>query len=416
MKVLWITNIMFPEAKALLGGDDNLRSSGGWMLGSADQLVCRENVNLYVATVSPLVTALKVLKGEKIVFYVIPQENGNSESYHKYWKKIHKDISPDIVHIYGTESLHAYAFMKSCGTNNVVVSIQGLLSTIHKYYNYGITCLDVLSNITIRDLLKGSIFKSKRRFRRSSNYELEMLQMTSHVIGRTSWDRAKVWAINPHAQYHFCNETLRSEFYDGSIWTYDKCLPHSIFISQASYPIKGFHQLLKALPLILRHYPDTIVKVAGNNPTAATSIYQRVKQTGYGRLLRSIIRKYDLDKHILFLGPLNAQQMKNEYLSSNVFVSPSSIENSPNSLAEAQILGVPSISSYVGGAMDMMEGNEENLYRFEEIEMLAFKICRIFDNKDKQINLSEMAQIRHDPMQNDEKLYNIYKKIIDREL
>ena len=415
MKVLWITNILFPEAKALLSGHDDLKSSGGWMLGAADELVCREDVNLYVATVSTLVTEQKELQGEKIVFYVIPQVNGNYESYHKYWDNIYREICPDIVHIYGTESLHAYAFMKSCGASNVVVSIQGLLSACYKYYNYGITCLDVLRNITIRDLIKGSIFKSKRRFRRNSKLELEMLEMASHVIGRTSWDRAKVWAINPHAHYHFCNETLRSEFYDGSLWTYDKCLPHSIFISQANYPIKGFHQLLKALPLILRHYPDTIVKVAGNDPTTATSIYQKVRQTGYGRLLKSIIRKYNLDKHVIFLGPLNAQQMKNEYLSSNVFISPSSIENSPNSLGEAQILGVPCISSYVGGAMDMMEGNDENLYRFEEIEMLAFKVCHIFDNKEKQINLSERALKRHDPKQNDERLYNIYKRIIERE-
>ena len=71
MKVLWITNILFPEANALLNGNDDLKSSGGWMLGSAYQLICREDVNLYVATVSPLVTSLKVLKGEKLVFYVI---------------------------------------------------------------------------------------------------------------------------------------------------------------------------------------------------------------------------------------------------------------------------------------------------------------------------------------------------------
>ena len=70
MKVLWITNILFPEAKSILNGEEDLKSSGGWMLGSADQLVCREDVNLYIATVSPVVTRLKVLKGEKIVFYV----------------------------------------------------------------------------------------------------------------------------------------------------------------------------------------------------------------------------------------------------------------------------------------------------------------------------------------------------------
>ena len=113
MKVLWITNILFPEAKSILNGEEDLKSSGGWMLGSADQLVCREDVNLYIATVSPVVTRLKVLKGKKIVFYVIPQVNGNAESYYKDWNKIYSDIYPDIVHIYGTESLHAYAFMKA---------------------------------------------------------------------------------------------------------------------------------------------------------------------------------------------------------------------------------------------------------------------------------------------------------------
>ena len=242
-----------------------------------------------------------------------------------------------------------------------------------------------------------------------------MLKNVDHVMGRTTWDRAKIWAINPEAKYHFCNETLRSEFYDGSIWAYENCLSHSIFVSQASYPIKGLHQILKALPLILRHYPDTMLRVAGPNLIETTSLSQQIKLSGYGKYLKRLVNKYNLTEHITFLGPLNADQMKDEYLQCNVFISPSSIENSPNSLGEAQILGVPCISSYVGGAMDMMEGNDENLYRFEEIEMLAFKVCRIFDNKDKQINMSERARKRHDPKQNDERLFSIYKRIIDRE-
>ena len=113
----------------------------------------------------------------------------------------------------------------------------------------------------------------------------------------------------------------------------------------------------------------------------------------------------------MFTGNLNAEQMKSEYLNANVFVCPSSIENSPNSLGEAQILGTPCIASYVGGVMDMMKGNERNLYRFEEVSMLAAKICRIFANADKQIDMKTAAIQRHDPKMNSMQLLETYRMI-----
>lgn len=39
MKILWITNILFPEARVLLTGRGELKSSGGWMLGAAEALL-----------------------------------------------------------------------------------------------------------------------------------------------------------------------------------------------------------------------------------------------------------------------------------------------------------------------------------------------------------------------------------------
>lgn len=95
-------------------------------------------------------------------------------------------------------------------------------------------------------------------------YEKELIKTVSHIIGRTSWDRANTWAINPNAQYHFCNETLRPQFYRTN-WDYEKCNKHTIFLSQGYYPLKGIQQVLHALPLILSHYPDTKILVAGNN-------------------------------------------------------------------------------------------------------------------------------------------------------
>ena len=71
--------------------------------------------------------------------------------------------------------------------------------------------------------------------------------------------------------------------------------------------------------------------------------------------------------------------MCKRYLQSHVFVCPSFIENSPNSVGEAQLLGIPCIASFVGGVSDMVvDGETGLLYRFEEVEMLAAAVCRIF--------------------------------------
>ena len=81
-------------------------------------------------------------------------------------------------------------------------------------------------------------------------------------------------------------------------------------------------------------------------------------------------------------------------------------------MGEAQILGTPCIASYVGGCPDFMVGNEENLYRFDDVELLAERVCRIFSNSDNQISMRSVASLRHDPKTNSEQLYYIYKSII----
>ena len=135
----------------------------------------------------------------------------------------------------------------------------------------------------------------------------------------------------------------------------------------------------------------------------------------YGDYIQSLIKKHNLSKHIIFTGPLNAEQICAQYLSANVFICPSSIENSPNSLGEAQLLGVPCIASDVGGVTDMIPNKECGIiYRFEEVELLAKHICEIFKTSVIFDN-SEMQRIshdRHDKVINAKTLINIYKSII----
>lgn len=415
MRILWITNILFPEAEQLLTGLGELKSTGGWMLGAAESLLLHSDIKLTVAAVSTKVKSLTKLEGNKMTYYILPMGHGNQRINHEYeplWEQVKSEVRPDVVHIHGTEYSHGHAYMRACGCNDVVISIQGLMSAYYYYY-YGMTKFDVYSNLTLRDVLKGSIIDGQRQFKKRSKYEIEMIRMAHHVIGRTSWDRAHVWAINPVAEYHFCNETLRPEFYDGSMWSYEKCYKHTIFLSQAGYPIKGLHQILKAMPLILSHYPDTTIRVAGGDITKCDSVKDWMHFSGYGRYIKNLIHHLHLTGKVTFVGNKNAEEMKKEYLSANVFVCPSTIENSPNSLGEAQILGVPCVASYVGGIPDMMRGNEDYLYRFDEVEMLAEKVCHVFSNANIQVCISEIAAQRHNRETNSKQLFSIYQTIIN---
>lgn len=419
MKILWITNILFPEAEQLLNGAGELKSTGGWMLGAANALLRNKDVKLIVASVSVKVSKLTKLEGQDILYYILPMGKGNirfNMDYCKYWQQVNNDVKPDVVHIHGTEYSHGYAYMSACGCDNVVISIQGLTSAYYYYYYYGMTKKDIYRNMTFRDIIRGSILSGQKQFKQRAAYEVEMIKKANHIIGRTSWDKARVWAINPNAEYHFCNETLRSDFYDGSRWIYNKCDKYSIFLSQAGYPIKGLHQVLKAMPIILRHYPDASIRIAGADITKSRTLSEKLRLSGYGRYIKRLINKNALEDKVVFTGSLNGEQMKQEYLRTNVFVCPSTIENSPNSLGEAQILGTPCIASYVGGIPDMMKGNEENLYRFEEVEMLAEKVCRVFADAEKQVDMHVIAAERHSSNLNCSVLLSIYKTIINSKI
>ena len=67
----------------------------------------------------------------------------------------------------------------------------------------------------------------------------------------------------------------------------------------------------------------------------------------------NLIKSTGLERKVTFLGRISASQMREEYLKCGMFVCPSSIENSPNSLVEAALMGAPVIASRVGGIPDV---------------------------------------------------------------
>lgn len=418
MNILWITNITFPEAQELLKGRGSLKGSGGWLLGAASELSEYNDIKLTVASVSRDVKVLTRLEGEKIAYYILPYGKGNmriNNDYEPLWKQVRNEVNPDVVHIHGTEYTHGLSYIKACGNKNVCVSIQGLVSEIHKYYYSGLCFKDIVKSTTLRSFLYGGIIKEKENLMKCGESEKEIIRQVNHVISRTTWSMAHIWAINPLANYYHCNETLRTVFYEGKNWTYNSCVPHSIFLSQSHAVIKGLHFILKAFPLVLRKYPDATIRIAGVDVAKYNaSFIERMKLSNYGNYIRSLIKSLGLANRVTFTGPLGESEMRDEYLRCNLFVCPSSIENSPNSLGEAQILGVPCLGSFVGGVPDIMEGGEEYLYRYDDIDVLAYKICQIFDQQ-RTVNtrrMQEIAHNRYDRSSNLNSLLDIYQKIV----
>ncbi|WP_165154728.1 glycosyltransferase family 4 protein [Parabacteroides sp. ZJ-118] len=411
MKILWITNIMLPPiCKAM---QMPVPAVGGWMYSSLKRLAAGSKHEFAVATVY---SGNDFIRQEVngITWYNLPLRGKSYISYNthleSYWKTVKEEFKPDVVHIHGSEYPHGLAYVNACGSSGVVVSIQGIISRYARYYAAGIDSTSVKKCLTFRDIVKcDNLLKGQKSFEKRGQDEIRLLQSVGHIIGRTDWDKAHAWAINPDAQYHYCGETLRDSFYNHK-WSYDKCEPHTIFVSQASYPIKGLHKLLEAMPLVLREYPDTKIYVAGDDPTAKP--WWRI--TGYGKYLLHLINKLGLRPHITFTGMLSEEDMCSAYLRANLFVCPSAIENSPNSLGEAQIMGVPCIASYVGGIPGMMNGYERGgMYRFEEVEMLAKLICDFFSRSEYTgSGGGEIAHRRHEPIENAVRTIEIYRKIV----
>ena len=212
-------------------------------------------------------------------------------------------------------------------------------------------------------------------------------------------------------------EILRKSFYSDH-WEYEKAKPYRIFISQATYPIKGFHIFLKALALVKERYPQVDVTISGL-PPFSTDAKGKILVTGYGKYLQSLIKKHDLSDVLHFIGEIDEQQMKQEFLACNVFVSASVIENESNSVSEAKILGVPVISSYVGGVAERICHLEDGiLYPFEEFYMLAYYIMKLFEDVDLCKKISNNARVNarkiNDPQKNISDLKRIYCKLIER--
>lgn len=414
MKILWVCNKK-PSIVSKIQGEKT-EIFGGWIDSMCETIIKNKEISL--CTLYP---SFKEEKGKKnnFSFYSFKERKSNL-----YFKNILEKEKPDIVHIWGTEFSHSNEVLKVCQESGIIakciISIQGLVSLYGKrHYIEGVP-YKIIKRYTLRDFIKkDNIQKAREKFIKRGEKEIEALKRVKHVIGRTDWDQAAVQMFNPSVDYHFCNESLRDSFYN-YMWDINKIERYSIFVSQCNYPIKGFHYMLEAMPEILKKYPKAHLYTTGRD-LLHLSIKEKLLISSYQLYLIELIKKYKLEDHVTFLGMLSEQEMCDRYLKSNVFVSASTIENSPNSVGEAMILGCPVVSSDVGGVKNMLTHEKEGfIYQSSAPYMLAYYVKKIFENDQLALEFSKNAKKHasqtHNREKNIERLYRIYDEIVNKKI
>lgn len=418
MKILWLTNNIMPYPASKLKVTPSV--FGGWLLSLVDAIIMYDDVELAIATIYDC-KKIEQFDDGKIKYYLIPGKLNHKyyKKTEKYFKELDDIFCADIVHLQGSEFYHGLAYLNALPNKKIILSIQGLVSICGRDFLADISKVDIIKSITFRDIIKfDNLIQMQKKYLIRGSYEQQIIKKVEYVIGRTTWDYSCTLALNRKLKYNKIDESLRKKFYD-SIWNINVIKPYTIFISQASQPLKGFHIFLDALLLVKKEFPNVKVYVGGQNIIKYNTIYDKIKLSNYGNYLRKKIKKNHLENNIKFLGLLSEQQMIEKLLEANVFVLPSKIENSSNSLCEAMLLGVPCVASFVGGTPDMLEHNLEGyLYPYDSSELLANYIIKIFKDRDLAKKISKNARARalkrHNLKNNVTKIYDLYVDVFNK--
>lgn len=424
MKVLWLHSGLLPRACKALGYDVDVRC--GWLESLLGALLDNDNT-LEFCTLGYDSRQCDITIGRvRYLSYGVeaaPEYKKIPKHLSDITRQVVRDFKPDVIHIHGTEYFYSRFCEDVYGGVPTVISLQGIISACHTHYNGGLSPDEFKwTNLNLRYILKGySVFSMQRKWRDVRAVQEQVaLRQHRYFVGRTLWDRECVRYYNPKAEYYVVNENLRDGFYFGR--REEKGIrKHSIFCNaSAAYPLKGAHWLLRAIAGLKDEFPDISIRIANaerlNKPK---SLKNFALDLPYAAYLRRLINKLGVRGNVELLPALSEAEVVKELETAELFVLPSLCENSPNSLCEAMIIGVPSIATCCGGVQSILkDGIEGRLVPPADPFLLAGAIRDCFVNHDlaqlRAVEARKTAQQRHDKKRNALDMIAVYRDVVKK--
>lgn len=390
MRVLWfsISPSLYKEEERGYGGK-------GWISSLEKAISSRSEIELGVAFFHED-SIFKVVKGNvcyypipvrsslsnKIIDFLYPEKRDPQEI--AYYLKIIDDFKPDVIHIFGTE--YNFGLMSQFTDVSVVIYIQGLLTPCsNAYLPPGTFKIDYFRYLNIITALKK--LKTLLVFDQNAKREERILKRNRYFMGRTEWDRDICKLFAPDAQYFYCSEILRDPFYSAQPWKYGQSAGLKLMSTLSKTDYKGFDLVLKAALLLKQQTNINFTwNVFGISSYKFWERKLKIKAADVGVKLR---------------GVATPDRLITEMLDSDIFIHPSYIDNSPNSVCEAQMVGMPVIATNVGGISSLIQdGIDGVLVPANDPFMLLSHILELKNNSVLSETLGkkarEIAMKRHD--------------------
>jgi glycosyltransferase involved in cell wall biosynthesis len=419
MRVLWFTYTPSLSADYL----KNKSVGGGWIGSLEAELSKIQTVQLGISfNLDRDIKPFTINQTKYFPVYNAPPK-GKINKLVSRWKKRIKDeadiqpyldiideFKPDIVHIFGTEGIFGLIISKV--TIPCIIHIQGVLTICVKKWYSGLTVVDILKYSEKWRFLKG--FGNYHDYlvnKKLAQRERRIFKKCKYFMGRTDWDRRVISVLSPNSTYFHCDEIIRPEFYSHD-FVDEKSKPDFVILTTIRSPIyKGLEAVFECKRILneMNFGSKVIWKIAGISETDEISnIVERKYRSTFG------------ENGIQLLGPLQENDLINEMLLADVFIHPSHIDNSPNSVCEAMLLGIPVIATFAGGIPSIIENNIEGLLVQDgDPYAMAGAIIEIKENYDRAISLGSHARkkalARHDKNKIVNDLVNIYQRVLELE-
>ena len=412
MRVLWFSNTQF------VGTNKGIGCS--WIGSLENELSKISDIQMGILYISYKPGDLPFTVGNTSYFPIVKPE---VNKFHKIFSQITHELDsqisiqhyldvinqfkPDIIHIFGTESNFALIINKT--TIPCIIHIQGNLTVVsHKWFS-GLTKTDILKHSKKWLLLKGyGCFHDYLVMLKAADRERKIFRECRYFMGRTDWDRRITSVLSPHSKYFHCDEIMRPEFYLHQWQPKTAQTNYTIVSTIKSNVYKGLETVFECKKILARSFPEfaLIWKIAGIK-----------EQDEISYLVERKFKTRLKDYNIQLLGPLLENELINELLNADLFVHASHIENSPNSVCEGMLLGMPVIATYAGGTPSILSDKSEGLLVQDgDPYALAGAIIELFRDKRLASLLGENARIkslmRNDPEKIVLDVINIYSTIL----
>lgn len=212
--------------------------------------------------------------------------------------------------------------------------------------------------------------------------------------------------MSPGSDYFHGDEILRERFYSLRWKARNERQPFVIHTTSSDSLVKGFTTVVEAARLLRKAGFDFRWQIAG---------------IGEESTVVNIVRKQRGDfvgDHVQVLGKLNADKLVAKMMEADLFLLPSAIENSPNSLCEAMIMGMPCVATSTGGTPSILSDGEEGLLiQSGDPWAMAGAIMETSLNYQRALDMADKARetalFRHDPIRVVEQVLQSYKTLLE---